>query len=107
MSSPAIEALRRLGRLGFRREPILDEDGNLEVLLYVRDWQGWREVVLVYSESEARGYRTRIADAADNPLYVAPGSAEVLLSLDDVVSTVHALLSLPSPPPRPTPPPAA
>ncbi len=78
MTSPAIEACRRLGRLGFRREPILDEDGALDVLLFVRDWQGWREVVLVYSEREARAYRTRIDTASDNPLYVAPGTAEAL-----------------------------
>lgn len=97
MTSPAISELRRLLRYGFRREPILDADGQLEVVVFIRDWNGWREVVLVYSEQEARAYRCRLGDAADSPLYVPPGTAEVLLPLDDVVSTVHALLSLPPP----------
>jgi hypothetical protein len=103
VTSPAIAELRRLLRFGFRREPILGADGELEVVIFVRDWKGWREVVLVYSEREARAYRTRIDVASDNPLYVPPGTAEVQLPLDDVVTTVHALLSLPSSPPCPPP----
>lgn len=97
MTSPAVVELRRLLRYGFRREPILGANGQLEVVAFIREWKGWREVVLVYSEREARAYRSRINVAADNPLYVPPGTAEVLLPLADVVSTVHALLSLPSP----------
>ena len=103
MTSPAISELRRLLRYGFHREPILDQDGNLEVLIFSRDWKSWHEVVLVYSEHQARAYRTRIDIAPDNPLHVPPGTAQVLLPLSDVVSTVHALLSLPSPPPGPPP----
>jgi hypothetical protein len=84
VTSPALTELRRLRRLGFRPDPILGENGGLEVVYFMREWQGWREVVLVYSEIEARAYRIR-----------------AMIPLDDVVTVVHALLSLPSPPPRP------
>jgi hypothetical protein len=107
VTSPALAALRRLLRNGFRREPILDENGQCEVVYFVRDWRGVREVVLVYSEDEARGYRTRFIVDPNNPLYVDPDTAEWLIPLDDVVTVVHALLSLPpSPEPQPRPRPA-
>jgi hypothetical protein len=69
----------------------------VEVVSFLREWQGWREVVLVYSEREARAYRTRSSVASDNPLYIPPGTAEHLIPLDDVVTVVHALLTLPAP----------
>jgi hemerythrin HHE cation binding domain-containing protein len=34
---------------------------------------------------------------SDNPLYIPPGTAEHLIPLDDVVTVVHALLTLPAP----------
>ncbi|PXY16476.1 hypothetical protein BAY59_38620 (plasmid) [Prauserella coralliicola] len=100
-SSPAIAAVQRLLRFGFERIPVLDEDGLPEVLIFLRDWRGWREVVLVYSEWEARAYRTPVAFASSNPLYCPPGTAETLIPLADVVSVVYALLKDWTPPPHP------
>jgi hypothetical protein len=100
VTSPAATELQRLRRLGFRPDPILGADGLVEVVYFMREWQGWREVVLVYSEIEARAYRIRAAAAAANPLYVDSDAVDVMIPLDDVVTVVHALLSLPAPPPR-------
>lgn len=101
-TSTAIAELKRLRRYGFRVEPILTEDGTAEVVYFVREFKGWREVVLVYSVREARAYRTPVDRAAENPLHVPPGTADVLIPLDDVVTVVQTLLSLPAPPPRHT-----
>jgi len=98
MNSPALAAVHRLLRYGFDRIPVLDEDGEPEVLIFVRDWHGWREVVLVYSELEARAYRTPVQYAAADPLYVLPGTAETLIPLSDVVSVVYGLLKDWTPP---------
>lgn len=97
-NSPGIAAVQRLLRLGFDRIPVLGEDGDPEVLIFRRDWRGWREVVLVYSEWEARAYRTPARFASSNPLYVPPGTAETLIPLADVVSVVYALLKGWTPP---------
>lgn len=99
MTSTAIAEIQRLLRYGFTRTPVVDEDGRPEVLIFQRDWRGWREVVLIYSESEARAYRTPVQFSALNPLYVPPGTAETLIPLGDVVTVVHALLTGWSPPP--------
>lgn len=98
MTSPAIAAIQRLLRFGFVRLPVLDEDGELDALIFLRDWRGWREVVLVYGEHEARAYRTPIEFASSDPLYVPPSSAGTIIPLADVVSVVYALLKDWTPP---------
>jgi hypothetical protein len=52
--NPALEELRRLCQFGFHGERLFNEDGDLDVVHYTRDWRGVRDVVLVYSEHEAR-----------------------------------------------------
>ena len=100
MTSAAINQLHRLRRLGFKAIDIRDEDGDIEAICWVRDSSGWREVVLVYSEQEARAYRVRLVDANTNPMYVNEDRAEVLIPLAPVVTIVDGLLALPSPAPR-------
>lgn len=96
MITPALAELHRLRRLGFRSEPILGEDGGVEVVCYMREHRNSREreVVLVYSENEARAYRTHSSVNDDNPFYVEPDATE-LIPLDDVVTVVRTLLSRP------------
>lgn len=96
--SPAIEQLRRLCRFGFHGERVFGEDGRLDVVYYTRDWRGVREAVLVYSEQEALAYRTHDVLDPANPLYVDPDIIQ-WRQHGDVVTVVHALLSLPTPAP--------
>jgi hypothetical protein len=96
LTSTAMHELLRLKRLGFHYTQILGDDGELDMVLFVRDTPEWHEVVLVYSEEQARAYRTRPRPASGNPLMVAGGVVDKLLPLDDVVSTVQRLLTLPS-----------
>lgn len=94
MTTPAHAELNRLRRMGFQQQPILGEDGAVEVVYYMREHGNSpeREVVLVYNEHQARAYRTHsIADDGD-PFYVAPDST-LLIPLADVVTVVHKLLS--------------
>lgn len=96
--SPGVAAVQRLVRIGFDRTPVFGEDGELDVLIFRRDWHGWREVVLVYSEREARAYRVPIEFARRDPLYVESDTAQILTPLADVVSVVYALLKDWTPP---------
>lgn len=94
MTSPALEALRRLRRLGFQLFVILGEDGgSVELACYSRTERGAREVVVVYGEHRARAYRIRAIDAPDDPLRVDASAVDRVIPSDDVVSVVHALLS--------------
>jgi hypothetical protein len=93
MSSPALAELQHLRRLGFHDEPILAEDGTVDVVYFARRRRGWREVVLVYGEHRARAYRIRPRAGADNPLHVEPAAVDGLIQPGDVVTVVHALLS--------------
>lgn len=94
--SPAIQELKRLRRMGFHGEPILDEDGNEEVVYFVREFRRVREVVLVYSEHDAYGYRTRFDESTEgfHPLIFNADAVE-MIPRGDVVTVVHKLLSLP------------
>jgi len=95
VTSPALAELHHLRRLGFHDEPILGDHGEVEVVYFTRRWQGWREVVLVYSEHEARAYRVRSMGVTDNLLYIDSAAIDRLIPLEDVVTVVHALLSGP------------
>lgn len=101
--TPGIAAAQRLLRFGFTRVPVLGEHGEPDALIFVRDVRGWREAVLVYSEDEARAYRTPIECASADPLYVEPATADTLIPLGDLVSVVYALLKDWTPPRAPSP----
>ncbi|MDQ3765059.1 MAG: hypothetical protein M3460_27200 [Actinomycetota bacterium] len=96
--NPAIEQLRRLCRFGFNGERLFNQDGQLDLVHYTRDFQGVREVVLVYSERKALAYRTRDMLDPESPLHVTENAVEWRLH-GDVVTVVNALLSLPVPEP--------
>lgn len=98
MSSPAIEQLRRLTRYGFGCERVFGAQGELDALYYSRAIPGLREAVIVYSETEALAYRSRDSWDAAHPFTVHPDTL-VWRRHGDLVSVIHALLSLP--PPRP------
>lgn len=99
--NPAVEQLRRLYRFGFNGERLFNQDGHLDLIHYTRDFQGVREVVLVYSERQALAYRTRDLLDLDNPLRTTDNAVEWYLH-GDVVTVVNALLSLPIPEPQPS-----
>lgn len=100
--NPAIEQLRRLCRFGFDGQRLFNHDGDLDLVHYTRDFQGLREVVLVYNEREALAYRTRDMLDPDSPLHITENAVEWHLH-GDVVTVVNALLSLPTPEPADSP----
>jgi hypothetical protein len=93
--TPEGTELERLVRLHFRIEQILDADGQLDLVAYIREWRGVREVLLLHSRTEATAYRTSYVVDPHRPDYVDPERAE-LIPLGPVVTVVGALLSLPS-----------
>jgi hypothetical protein len=100
--SPAIEELRRLTRLGFYGDPIFDADGQLSLLHYVHDLAGLRDVVVVSPNHTAHAYRTGNPFDPREPFHVAAQPIQ-WHHHGDVVTVVHALLSLPHPAAQPTP----
>jgi hypothetical protein len=94
--NPAIEQLRRLCRFGFHGERLFNQNGHLDLIHYTRDFQGVREVVLVYSERTALAYRTRDLLDPDSPLHITENAVDWHLH-GDIVTVVNALLSLPTP----------
>jgi hypothetical protein len=96
--SPAIEQLRRLCRIGFTGERLFKQDGRVDLVLYTRDFEGVREVVVVYNEHQALAYRSRDLLDVESPLNDAENAVEWRLH-GDVVTVVNALLSLPAPEP--------
>lgn len=94
--NPAIEQLRRLCRFGFHGERLFNQNGHLDLVHYTRDFQGVREVVLVYSERTALAYRTRDLLDPDSPLHITGNAVDWHLH-GDIVTVVNALLSLPTP----------
>jgi hypothetical protein len=96
--NPAIEQLRRLCRFGFHGERLFNQNGHLDLIHYTRDFQGVREVVLVYSERTALAYRTRDMLDPDSPLHITENAVDWHLH-GDIVTVVNALLSLPTPGP--------
>ena len=94
--NPAIEQLRRLCRFGFHGERLFNQNGHLDFVHYTRDFQGVREVVLVYSERTALAYRTRDLLDPDSPLHITENAVDWHLH-GDIVTVVNALLSLPTP----------
>lgn len=100
--NPAIEQLRRLCRFGFNGQRLFNHDGDLDLVHYTREFQGLREVVLVYSEQEALAYRTHDMLDPDSPLHSTGNAVEWRL-YGDVVTVINALLSLPTPEPAESP----
>jgi hypothetical protein len=100
--NPAIEQLRRLCRFGFNGQRLFNHDGDLDLVHYTREFQGMREVVLVYNEQEALAYRTHDLLDPDSPLHLTENAVEWRLH-GDVVTVVNALLSLPTPGPTESP----
>jgi hypothetical protein len=54
----AIAGLRLLRRYGFGGRRVFGDGGNTMTLHYRRTWHGVSDVVLVYAEDDAEGYRT-------------------------------------------------
>jgi hypothetical protein len=94
--SPATEELHRLTRLGFYGDPIFDADGQLSLLHYVHDMAGLRDVVVVSAGHSAHAYRTSNPFDPREPFQIAPQAIQWHQN-GDVVTVVHALLSLPHP----------
>jgi hypothetical protein len=94
--NPAIEQLRRLCRFGFTGQRLFNHDGGLDLVQYTREFQGLREVVLVYREGEALAYRTRDLLDPERPWHSTENAMEWRL-YSDIVTVVNALLSLPTP----------
>jgi hypothetical protein len=94
--TPATEALVRLRRMRFRVDRVFDEFGVLSVVHCVRDGgrPGWREVVLAYSEQDALAYRVYDPFTDGRPWHAEP-DAVTWRKRGDVVTVVHALLTLP------------
>lgn len=91
--TPAVAALRRLREFGFAGQRVFNTAGTLDAVYYTRTYRSLREVVLVYSETEALAYRARdILDDTD-PLYAPPDTVE-WRQHGDVVTVVSALLAL-------------
>lgn len=100
--NPATEMLRRLRRLGFVPQRILDAGGAFSALYYVRAVHQVHEVVLVWTEDEALAYRSTDMFDEHNPLAQPVAGTLLWRYVGDVVTVVHALLSLPAPhPPAP------
>lgn len=100
--NPAIEQLRRLCRFGFHGQRLFNHDGGLDLVQYTREFQGLREVVLVYREGEALAYRTRDLLDPERPWHIPENAMEWRL-YSDIVTVVNALLSLPTPGPAERP----
>ncbi|MGH3770122.1 MAG: hypothetical protein ACRDRW_01755 [Pseudonocardiaceae bacterium] len=96
--NPVREQLRRLCRFGFNGQRLFNPDGCLDLVHYTREFQGMREVVLLYSEEDALAYRTHDMLDPDNPLRISENAVEWHLH-GDVVTVINALLSLPTPEP--------
>lgn len=90
----AIEQLRRLRRLGFRAEPLLDQHGELDALYLAREFGGVRDAVIAYSEIEALAYRTRSPWDADRPFHLDPEAVQWRRH-GNLVGVTNLLLALP------------
>lgn len=91
--TPAVAALRRLREFGFTGQRVFNADGHLDAVYYTRTYRGLREVVLVYSETEALAYRARDVLDDTDPLYAPPDTVE-WRQHGDVATVVAALLAL-------------
>lgn len=75
----AIGGLRCLVERGFRGVPVRDAAGELDALLYVRQWpSGVVDVVLVHSPAEAVAYRAGGIGA--DPSWYRAGRPEAVAS---------------------------
>lgn len=92
MTSPAIAATQRLLRFGFERLPIIGDDTEPTKVSFYRTSTTWHEVVLFYSATEARAFRTPVEFEPADPLQAPSSSVSTLIPRGDVVWVVHALL---------------
>lgn len=70
----AIRNLQRVVRCGFQAVPVHDDTGELEALLYSRQWRsGAVDVLIVHSHAEAFAYRAKEIDPR-TPLTPKPGA---------------------------------
>lgn len=90
----AIQALRRLARVGFHAERLFIEDGRPAELMYARHHAGQREVVLVRNETSAVAYRTDHRVDEHQPFHIRP-EFTFWHRYGDIVTVVHALLTVP------------
>ncbi|TKG61532.1 hypothetical protein [Prauserella endophytica] len=91
--SEATVALQLLRHHGFGGRKIFGEHGTVVVLHYRRTWNSISDVVLVYGEYDAEGYRAddTVDDYAPLALASHPGlHAEVVGTVTEVVAVVLA-----------------
>lgn len=94
-----IEQLRRLLRLGFRAQQILDDAGQCQALYLSREYaQPIREVVLAYPDGEVLAFRATGAFDITRPFFVPEGTL-LWAGRGDLVTTTHSLLTQPLPQP--------
>jgi hypothetical protein len=88
------EQLRRLRRLGFRADPLLNQDGEVDAVYLSREHRDLRDAVVIDSTSRAHAYRMHSRWDPEHPFHVDADAIEWRRRGGLVVVT-NSLLALP------------